>query len=469
MVLVLPTIGEQLGPGIDKLIEGINHVINPDYGFQQAMKARLASDPDLVGKLSDLEANAPGTLKKLGFGPLAPAITGTPESAGSQIKRETRGQQVATGEAKANLDLSQVSELSQSFANDPALRADFVSRALRGENLAQYEGTKAAASEQRSRAEILTAQKPGIEAKANLENKALQEVLDKYPELQQMDPVRMVRDLTAGRSVPNFVPFMNMPGGPEAFGAARLVAEAQWNRDMREAMAAERKAGQNAEEKANIQNAAKFLYLTRAGTLKSWRTVLEDPQTAMNIQEKANSGVALNQDEKDVLHSLDSQQQQQDIINQRETQQQISALHQSYITAQNGAKNATTKAGRSLALAPLNQQLELMAEQGGTLYRAEFGKAPAVGQKIGTINKTYNPFGAGLHPFGGNEQLFFTDASGTRVEDNAPFAVRPKLDSESYKALTALNSLPPDKRQTEIARMKAGRPDVYAKIKDFIK
>lgn len=460
MVLVLPTIGEQLGPGIDKLIEGINHVINPDYGFQQAMKARLASDPDLVGKLSDLEANAPGTLKKLGFGPLAPAITGTPESAGSQIKRETRGQQVATGEAKANLDLSQIKAVSDKFANDPTLQADFVARALSGQNVGQREETQAAASEQRSRAEILTAQKPGIEAKANLENKALQEVLDKYPELQQMDPVRMVRDLTAGRSVPNFVPFMNMPGGPEAFGAARLVAEAQWNRDMREAALAAHRDATNAEEKANIQNAGKFLYLTRAGTLKSWRTVLEDPQTAMNIQEKANSGVALNQDEKDVLHSLDAQQQQQDIINQQEGLRQISALHESFNMAQAGVKKAASQAGAEAALSGMNKQFEVMAEQGGPLYHAKYGRAPAVGE---------TEYKGRTWPFPPGPQIYFTNAKGERVEDEIPFAVRPKLDSESYKALTALNSLPPDKRQTEIARMKAGRPDVYAKIKDFIK
>lgn len=87
---MIPGFEEQLGPALQALMQGVNHAVNPDFDFQKAMKQHLATHPELIGQLAKSEAGAPGTLVKLGLGPLAQTVSNQPLSPQDQYEMENR-------------------------------------------------------------------------------------------------------------------------------------------------------------------------------------------------------------------------------------------------------------------------------------------------------------------------------------------------------------------------------------------
>lgn len=57
-----------LGPALQGIADTVATVIDPNYKFKQAMRNKLATDPDLIRQLSATEDAAPGTLEAMGFG-----------------------------------------------------------------------------------------------------------------------------------------------------------------------------------------------------------------------------------------------------------------------------------------------------------------------------------------------------------------------------------------------------------------
>lgn len=468
MVFIEPSLSQQLGPGLDQLIAGINHAINPDYGFQEKMKIELANNPKLAQNLADLEATAPGTLKGLGFGPLTKLVSSIPESAAGQVARESKGNIVQVEKGKIALEGQQTQFESNKFADalqnleDPVLRHEFINRFLTGSISPETDIAlkEAQTKEQTSRANIIQAQEPGEIAEAKAK-KELQDAIDAHPELKSYDPVRIVRALSNGQSVPNLDLYLARPGAKEALTAARIIFEAQANRDQREFLRMQFNHTISQEEKQNIQRAGQFLFATKAGTLQAWRTVLENPGAVEAIQKK--SPEQLDQSEKDVLHAFEAQQQQQDLVDERANQIENLNLRQAHNAAASAVKSAESKAGLELALTPLNNILATRAKHGGELYQARYGKVPEVGQPEGTTNRGI------FHPFGGNEELFYVDKAGRRVEDTAPFVTKAVISPEGFRTLGVIQGKKGADKDATVAWLKANKPEIYNQIKDQIK
>lgn len=100
-VQILPGVDQYLSRGIQQLGDTLSLFFETDRRTQRAIRDMLIKNPDLVQDFADLEARAPGSLKRLGFGRIADLVRQTPESVEQATKRATRGDVVAGARAEA--------------------------------------------------------------------------------------------------------------------------------------------------------------------------------------------------------------------------------------------------------------------------------------------------------------------------------------------------------------------------------
>lgn len=80
-----------LAPALQGIADTVATVIDPNYKFKQAMRNKLATDPDLIRQLSATEDSAPGTLEAMGFGKqLTSIIRKAPIPEKDLIEKNTR-------------------------------------------------------------------------------------------------------------------------------------------------------------------------------------------------------------------------------------------------------------------------------------------------------------------------------------------------------------------------------------------
>lgn len=94
-----PSPADELAPYIQKFGESLKNYLQPNEKFQKHMQEQLGENPELVLKFADLEAKAPGTLARLGFGRLGDTISQVPETAAGEVTRTMKPQQVAAAGA----------------------------------------------------------------------------------------------------------------------------------------------------------------------------------------------------------------------------------------------------------------------------------------------------------------------------------------------------------------------------------
>jgi hypothetical protein len=479
MALMLPTIGEQLGPGLNTLIEGINHAINPDYKFQQAMKAQLATNPQLVKSLADLEVQAPGTLKGLGFGSLVKLLQGVPESPEGAFQRTSSADILAGKQAElganttaAKLSTNQHALVLKALSNpdDPSLAHAYVERVLTGENPEERAATAARARQETAIAQYKEAELPGLLEQVKSKQTQLESFMNNYPKLKDADPVDLINDVMAGRKTPiDLAQYAMREGGKEALDTARSIAEMKYR-------IAESKANRalsqklDPTERANIQTAAVMARKSHIGDVDTWRQVLENPESIDALRKKKSGD--LTDDEKNLLKADDArtlmlqEQDQHDQLEQAKTQAQtIVAMRQSEQAARASIAKDHSQAGIEAGLAPLNQ---LIGAQG---YRAKFGLPPKIGevdkydrQRAGTLNLTKDWFEPG-------NQIFYVDANNKRVNDNVPFVNKGYANQQ--KAQNFIQQYNGDKdpasRKGNLDALKKDHPDVYKLIAPYIK
>ncbi len=428
MVFVLPTVGDQLGSGLDKLIAGVNHAINPDYGFQEAMKHQLATNPQLVKSLADLEVQAPGTLKGLGFGPLTSLLQAVPESPEGTFNRTSAGDIVAgkqaglaadTAGAKLNANLHGKVLAALADPENPGLAKDYIQRVMSGENVAEYNTTVARGKEAAATAAFKEAELPGLLEQVKSKQAQLEKFTADLPELQKTDAVDLVNDVMAGRKTPvDLAEYAMREGGHQALTIATSIAEMKYR-------AAEAKANRllaqklDPTERANIQTAAALARQSRIGDVGTWRTVMED-QTTVNAL-RAKDPKTLTPDEKDIVKAAGfaderqaMDQQRQNMNDQLLKNRAANEKRQAYFTAQNAVKNATTREGLAAGLSQMNAVI------GPDGYEVRYGSPPDIG-KVDKLHRQRGGFFSNDWFTPGN-QPYIVDTNNKRVDPEEPFA-----------------------------------------------
>lgn len=186
--------GENLGPGLNAIVDSIGQLLRPNAKFENQMKALFMEKPELMQKFVDIEKANPGTMKAFGFG-----------DAGSDMI--SRMQESIPG-LSARLLAPQVAEELQR-PGSPATRAA-VSQSISGKTegeLAQddfsgwfaKEGKKLLESDpemfiRAARAKFGT----GSKVENMVEDRAVETIEQSKP-LRDRPPMEIVQDVAAGK------------------------------------------------------------------------------------------------------------------------------------------------------------------------------------------------------------------------------------------------------------------------------
>lgn len=167
-VQILPGIDQYISKGIQQLGETASLFFETDRKTQKAIRNMLLEKPELTQVFADLEAKTPGTLKKLGFGPLADQITQIPESL--EQRRETRlgerqlgleEQQLGIDEQRATMTSGTMDEAARLMAENAGMTEDVARRYLELPTRAEEE--------------VAALERPGLELEAQ-QNEILKEL-----------------------------------------------------------------------------------------------------------------------------------------------------------------------------------------------------------------------------------------------------------------------------------------------------
>jgi hypothetical protein len=448
--------------------------MKPNLAFQKAMQTAVGSNPALAQQLSDLEANAPGTLGRMGFGALGDAIKSIPESEQSQFKRQNRGEIMAGNKTALDLqtgqtgfDLGRLNETID-FLKDPsnkAVTADMILTKLTGQTSDQrtITGAAAKAAPAKSAADIAQAGADTSEAglrtsKAGVARQAFDEAMKNLPNLKNTDFLRVARDFISGKTDGATISSLfNTPGAQEALSKAISSVEEERQIALREQLASLHGNKDQKDQLLTREAFARYQATKGAGTLSAWKTILNDPSQVEAIKAKAPD--QLTQEDKDILHASDAQDQLQSAVQTG----QVKALNTTINSAM-GALNGAVKSGAGQAalnsyMNGLNAALAQKGLETGKTIIARYGKVPDVGEAK-----------QGLFDFNG-KALYFVDAKGNRVDDSEALD-EPQPDknrADAMRAAMTLQGMNPDQKSAELKKMKASRPDIYGLVIGIMK
>lgn len=285
MVQVInPTAG--LGESLASLADTIGNILEPHKKFQLAMQKELATNPELMQHLADAEANSPGILKKMGYGPLADMIASVPESTSSMIARSIR--------PAVQQDLS-----------TPEGQQDLKNKTLYGKTT--DERARDAAQAGIAKIQLTDAQR------GELDNKAMYEA---YPELKDLD-LNALADGVVNNGKPldaSITKRLKDAGALQTFNVLLShKAQLKSNRD-KASLRAQSGVQEEMFEKRSAQQ--EFNRYRGVGTPELWRRFLFDPtgQTAQHAFDLYNNpDAAKTNEDRMLIKMVDAQNKAQNV------------------------------------------------------------------------------------------------------------------------------------------------------------
>lgn len=503
MVFVAPDPSQVLGPALQQLMEGINHVINPNFAFQQSMKHALGTNPELAQQLADLETNAPGSLQRLGFGDeLTKTIGAIPQTINNQVTQgnratlvDTKNKQIQTADTQAGFDLGRLNDTIKFLAdpNNKDIKADEILKRLTGQTgseratagseatikeaeagtaPAYYAARTSEAGSQATSAAAAATAAPakaaaeiagaGAEvAKAGVAKQAYQQALENLPNLKNVDFMRMAREAASGQlNMSTAAATLATPGAGKAFQMAMRAVEEEKQRGLQMFLHAQQ-GKDHADNMLTTEAFQRYQATKGAGTLDAWKQVLSSPKMVNDI--RAKNPATLTQDDKDILHAADAN----DMLQDREKLNSSRTLNASIAADMGRLETAASKGEGPEAintyLSNLNTSLAQKASITGETYTARFGARPEVGDKTKTM----------LGTWGEGSGLYYVDKDGNRVDPAKVFADPmtggAQLNALAMRTYATLQSLPAADRQKQLLRVQKEKPEVYNLIKGMIK
>jgi hypothetical protein len=106
----IPGPEQLLAPAVDTIAKGVLKFLNPNRDLQFAVRGAMATNPELLQHMADIEGNNPGTMAKLGLGPLSDIIGSVSQSAGALTEKALRpgAAGAATAQQKAATSTAQL-------------------------------------------------------------------------------------------------------------------------------------------------------------------------------------------------------------------------------------------------------------------------------------------------------------------------------------------------------------------------
>lgn len=469
MAQVLPGLGELLGPGIQDFAKGLESYLKPNLEFQKGMQKLIGANPQLAQQFADLEANAPGTLNRLGFGELGKIISQIPESEQSQFQRQNREKILGVQEQKLNLEGAQTGfdfeRLNDTInylkdPNNKEIKADIVLKKLTGETSAQRRRTEAQATTEEAQATTAPQyfqEKLKQEQAASQKAQIGQKLQLLAPDMAHYDFARAAeRFFNHGMSGEESASLLATPGVSDAFRLAISDYERRKSEGFQAWLRAQK---EDLGEDKVIATDAFRMYRDSGytGSWEAWKTILTDPTAA----EKAKAKPVTEQSDEDKALIRADEANQRSIRSKvfKETTAIDAGIRRAMIDARVAWQKDDAE-GQQVALSNLQNALDQRTEITGVRYIPKMGKRPEVG------NKEYTFFGG----VGEGSGLYFVDEQGRRIKDDEIFTTpKPTVSGEALDFYqTYIDPKNAGIRDAALENIRKNRPDFYKIVKQMI-
>ena len=414
-------------PALSNIAEAVSRAINPFHDLQMTVRNRAATDPTFAQKLSDLNSATPGLLDTLGLGPVGKAIAKIPPSAAQIIENQTRPAILAAAKNPQNQQIAASKAVTGLLPSGQA-KEEAAQTAIANPQTAQIAGTK-----------DVTGMTPSEIMKENLEAGNIQGAQQYFAS----NPSATVSDVAGGLlsgklSLADATNLFSIPGTgkaiSEAVNAQMKMADIQATGRLRYDLRAD-----------GIQE--QFEKIRLAGAMTAWRNnggagtptsyyqyMWGGPDVQKHAMDLlANPSSAQTQDDKNLIQTVQAVQGS----SMSKKLQQIDAASDKVRVAVEHINNDAKKMDPdaiTATLEGLQQHLDVKAEFGGQHLIAHYGKVPG---------------NAGFfHPFGGNDQLYFTNEGGKVVSPDMATSstIDPKIAGVVNTAFKKYIQTPPDQR-----------------------
>lgn len=462
-VTYIPGPESLLAPAAREISDAIVKFLQPDREFQDQLRQTIATKPELIQDLADLEFNAPGTLERLGFGPVGETVAGVQPRPETEARRGSREdivgllqEQLGLQRGQVQLDRAVLDEAIGLIGSGDQTRIDAGLKLLTGQTEAQRRTTEAQATVAETQAEIAPEVAAAQRTAAQRQQREDQFVLN-LPELDApVDVLSIARDLRAGRVTdPNLIAqIFAAPGMDVMLSQAFRQVELEMVHAQQVQMEAMR-SGREATTNLRVQTAFNLLNQTKTGTIQAWEAVLFDPAVRDMMPELyAKDPVELTREERDLI-AVDQANKRLGIqTRMAETARfnsQILDVH-SRIKMAEGSVQGLKQAEADLLVNQLNEILKDRALVTGQEFRANWGKIP----ESGTI------FGLGAR-----EGLYYTDAQGRPIPESIALsgAAMPTLSADAARALVQIESIrDPQQRRQALENLRKVNSEVAAEV-----
>lgn len=439
-IQIIPGPGDQIAGTIKDIASGIDKFINPNKDLQLAVQRAAATNPELLQHMADLEANAPGTMGRLGLGQLAPIIGAIPQSAqaaGEAATRPRAAEQATSAQsaaiatsnattAKAQLTGDLVKKAGNIMAQDPNISFDAALKTLGLDT--QSERTVAD-----TKAKVTVAEG----------DKALATVLRarQLPEdLSEIDWTTEARSFLNGDLAGSAAAaYFGNPDTREAFSTA--IREIMTQRQIDATTAWHAMRGQGVD---NLEKRQAFAWYTKTGgvaDLDTWRQYLFRPEARQRAAELLAGAKPANDQEKALLQIA---QVNKEFTNSNQLRN-VAKINDAISTAMKRVEDADTPDKKQQAINSLNLALKQRAALGGMDVQAEWKD-----------EKWYNLLDS--------DRLIFKDKNGKVVDPENVQAIiadpeakdlaGPAMSQAAQRSLEAILALPPSARGAALNKLR---------------
>jgi len=430
-IQILPSTGDSIAQGINQIAAGLDKYLNPNRDLQLVMQRTMASNPELLQSMADLESNAPGTMAKLGLGPLASIIGQVPQSAKGAAETATRpraGQEAASRQSanissselavsKNALDADKVKAAAKIMGADPSITFDAALRTLTGETAVEREDAKTT---------------------SKLKNAAAQNTLKtleragQIGDISQIDWRSKANDFINSRlSGSEAAAYFGNPDTARAFGEAIDVIKMERQIAAQKAMISLR--GDNSVDNFRTQKAfQEYQKSGGVGTLQAWESFLFDPAMQMKAKQLMANPNSVSEADKDLLAIAKVTKTQIDV----DKLGNVTLVNDKIANQLKKIENAATDLDRDLLITGLNDFLRQRAAIGGARLTAKYNDRGWL--KSGRVEYR-TPDGKLIDPSTVNATI--ADPYATDI-----FVSGPELSEVAQNALTIINGYKGDKR-----------------------
>lgn len=378
----LPDPTEILGPAIQQVTTALQNYLQPNKAFQKHMQTQLAENPELVLKFADLEAKAPGTLARLGFGGLGDTISQVPESAAGELDRTTKPQQVAAGKAGIAAKTS-TAELTDE-ENRAALEAMHKNPQL------TYNAAVAQLRKPIQQGALGDQAISEGEFKNTLQQNR-QSLIKTLPSLGTVDFYDQAKKFISGDKNIPVAAYMADPQASEAFSLAWKTVQDEMQREATNQLHKNSKKDTADDRLAAKRSQNAFLSWQKsgmAGTVDQWESFMYDPATQTRAADLASGKIKpQNFDDENLL----------DVANAAKNVG-ISRFNTAIVQVNSQIAGIVKKLSegvpdtdRDRTVAELNQQLERRAQLGGPRYHAKWNDVPFWRDNLSYTDEKGNP------------------------------------------------------------------------------